>query len=322
MAIEVAKPPELTVSAEQQKKIDEMIESSRKKDVVLWDSKITKEIYVPVDGGEIRVVHVKPEKPLNKRTIVFVPGWGGMQEGFNELYEVLHDEIEFYWIDTREKRTSRIKRRKVDLTIQRFAIDIMQAIDYLKIDKENFTIIGSCWSSTIILQGILDYNFEAKSILLFDPMHKLWFNRFILTFEPIVPAFVVNILRPVFMFFAFLGMKEKKQKERSQRFVKNAVVWKWKKAAYQVRDLELFGTLNAIKQEIIVFNETTDKVHNQEDYPKMAKEMPNGRFFFMNTVESNREQIMSAIIKEFAKTDLKTNIPPVLREFEKNLKRT
>jgi len=320
-ANEVVKPPELTVTSEQQQKIDQMIESSRKKNFIPWNPSITKDIYVPVEGGEIRVVHVKPEKPLNKRTIVFVPGWGVLQEGFSVLYEVLHDEIEFYYIETREKRTSRIKRRKVDMTIQRMAIDIMQAIDFLKINKNDFTIVGTCWSATIFLQGILDGVFEAKSILLFDPMHKLWFNRFLLTFEPVVPAFVVNILRRVFMFFAFLGMKEKAQKERGQKFVMSAVIWKWKKAAYPVRDLELFGTLSPITQEIIIFNETTDKVHNQEDYPKLAKEMPKGRFFFMNTIESNRERIMSVIIKEFAKTDLKANIPPILREFEKKLTR-
>jgi len=319
--IEVIKPAELTVTTEQQKKIDEMIESSKKTDVAYWDPSITKELYVPVEGGEIRVIHVKPKKPLNKRAIVFVPGWGGLQEGLNILFEVLHDEIEFYYIETREKKTSRIKRRKADMSIQRKAIDIMQVIDYLKIDKDNYTIIGPCWASTIYLQGILDNNFEAKSILAFDPMHKLWFNKFLLNLEPVIPAFVVVIFKPILMFFAFLGMKEKAQKERNQSFVRSSVMWKWKKAAYKVKDLELFGTLSSITQEILVFNATKDKVHNQEDYPKLAKEMPKGRFFFLNTIEVNRERIMCVIIKEFAKTDMKTNIPPILREFEKDLKR-
>lgn len=315
------KTPELTVTLEQQKKIDEMIESSKNNNVVFWNPSITKEFYVPVEGGEIRVLHVKPKQPLNKRAIVLVPGWGVLQEGFNILCEILNDEFEFYYIETREKKTSRLKRRKVDMSIQRMAIDIMQAIDFMKIDKDNYTIIGPCWSSTIFLQGILENNFEAKSIIAWDPMHRLWFNKFLLKLEPIIPAFVVVLLKPILMFFAFLGMKEKAQKERSQRFVRNSVMWKWKKAAYKVKDLELFGTLKPITQEILVFNATKDKVHDQENYPKLAKEMPNGRFFFLNTTEEKRERLLCVIIKEFAKTDLKTNIPPILREFEKELKR-
>ena len=55
------KPPELQVTEEQQLKIDQLIDSTRKEGVIHWDEKITKEIFVPVDDGEIRVLHVKPE---------------------------------------------------------------------------------------------------------------------------------------------------------------------------------------------------------------------------------------------------------------------
>ena len=316
------KPLELTVTFEQQKKIDAMIEASKIDNVTHWDQQVTKEIYVPIDGGKIRVLHIKPKNPTNKRIIVIIPGWGVTSKGFDVLYEVLHNEIEFYYIETREKGSSQIRRRKANLTIQQKAKDIMKAIDYLKIDKDNYTLVGPCWSATIFLQGLLDNNLEAKSILIFDPMHKLWFNKFLLNVSPFIPSFVVTIiLKPIIIFFAFLGMKEKAQKERSKSFAKNAVMWKWKKAAYAVKDLELFGTLNPIKQEILVFNGTTDKVHKQTDYPKLSKELPKGRFFFLNTIESNRERIMSVVIKEFAKTEMNEKIPPVLREFEKELER-
>ncbi|MFW9924474.1 MAG: hypothetical protein ACFFDW_14415, partial [Candidatus Thorarchaeota archaeon] len=96
---------------------------------------------------------------------------------------------------------------------------------------------------------------------------------------------------------------------------------KWKKAAYRVRNLELFGMVKDIKREILVFNGTTDKIHEQMDYPKLTKEMPKGRFFFMNTDESNRERLMGVILKELVQVDSKINIPSSLKEFEKELKR-
>ncbi len=315
------KSPELTVTFEQQKKIDTMIEASKIDNVIHWDPQVTKEIYVPVDGEKIRVLHIKSKNLANKRIIVFIPGWGVTSEGFDVLYEVLHNEIEFYYIETREKRSNQIRRRKANLTIQQKAKDIMKVIDYLKIDKDKYTLVGPCWVATIFLQGLLDNNLEANSILIFDPMHKLWFNKFLLNISPFIPTFVITIIKPIMLFFAFLGMKEKTQKERSQDFAKYDIIWKWKKAAYTVKDLELFGTLSPIKQVILVFNGTTDKVHKQTDYPKLSKELPKGRFFFLNTIESNREQIMSVVIKEFAKTEMNEKIPPVLREFEKELER-
>ena len=108
--IPMEKPPELRVTPEQQKKIDDFIEATKKGNVTTyWDEKITKYLYVPVDDGEIRVVLVKPEKIINKRILVFMPGWVVETAGFHELYETLHDEVEFFYIESREKGTEEKK---------------------------------------------------------------------------------------------------------------------------------------------------------------------------------------------------------------------
>ena len=94
------------------------------------------------------------------------------------------------------------------------------------------------------------------------------------------------------------------------------------KGSFQARKLNLYGKLNEIRKEILVFNGTTDKVHEQTEYPKIAKELPNGRFFYLNTDESKRERMLTAVLREFALVDGKINIPQSLREFEKKLNRS
>jgi hypothetical protein len=316
------KPPELQVTPEQQKKIDEFIESTRKdQEINYWDEKITKYIYVPVDDGEIRVVHVKPEKTINKRILVFMPGWGVLTSGFHVLYETLYDCVEFYYIESREKGTSKLDKKKANMSIEQMAKDVQDALTFLDLPRKDFVFVTPCWGATIIFIGLLNKTIEIPSIVVFDPMHKLWFNKFINTISPAIPVWLANILKPPLKFFALLGMKEKAQKKRSEEFIDNADIWKWKNAAHAVKDLELFGMLGDIEQEIIVFNATSDRIHNQSDYPKLAKELPNGRFFFMNTDESNRERLMSGVIRELAAVDGKTNIPQSLKEFEKKLER-
>jgi len=317
------KPQELQVTEEQQLKIDQLIDSTRKEGVTYWDKKITKEIFVPVDDGEIRILHVKPEKPKNKRIILFIPGWGVIADGFQDLYEGLFDSVEFYYIETREKGSSRINPiRKADMSISQNAKDIQSTIDYLGLQNTDFVLAGPCWGATIQLLGLLEKTLDAPTIIAFDPMHKLWFNRFLLDIAPIVPAFLVNWLKPLFKWVLFGNMKEKAQKKRSEDFLDSADAKKWKKAAYQARKLNLYGKLNKIQKEILVFNGTTDKVHEQIEYPKIAKELPNGRFFYLNTDESKRERMLTAVLREFALVDGKTNIPKSLREFEKKLSRS
>ena len=320
--IPVEKPPELRVTPEQQKKIDEFIEATKKGNVTTyWDEKITKYIYVPVDDGKIRVVHVKPKKTINKRILVFMPGWGVQTAGFEVLYETLHDEVEFYYIETREKGTSKLDKKKAKMTIEQMAKDVQDALNFLELSGKDFVFVTPCWGATIIFIGLLNKTIEIPSIVVFDPMHKLWFNKFINTISPAIPVWLANIVKRPIKFFALLGMKEKTQKKRSSDFIDNADIWKWKNAAHVVKDLELIGMLGDIKQEIIVFNATSDRIHNQEDYPKLAKELPNGRFFFMNADESLRERLMSGVMRELAAVDGKTNIPKSLRDYEKKLDR-
>ena len=316
------KPQELQVTEAQQRTIDELLDATRKENVKHWDEEFTKEIYVPVDGGEIRVLHVTPKNPKNKRKVIFLPGWGVIPAGFWDLYEVLYDSIEFYYPETREKGTSRLKSlRKADMSIEQSAKDIQEVISFLGMKDSDFIIASPCWGATIILVGLLEKTFDAPTIITFDPMHKLWFNRFLLDIAPIVPGFVANWLKPFFKWLLFRNMKEKVQKKRSEDFVDNADARKWKKAAYQARKLNLYDKVHAIDREILVFNGTTDKVHDQIEYPKIAREMPKGRFFFMNTHESNRGRLMGTVVREFALADAKTNIPPSLSEFEKDLNR-
>ncbi|MBN1331072.1 MAG: hypothetical protein JXA54_16485 [Candidatus Heimdallarchaeota archaeon] len=314
-------PPELTISPDLQREVDQLIDLSKRDVVSYWDSKDTEYIFVPVDGGEIRVIHVKPEKPKNKQPIIHLPGWGVTPMGFNVLYEVLHEDYEFYYIETREKGSSRIKKRKANMTILQKAKDVQKVLDYLGLSDKDFVLFSPCWGATIAIEGIKENILVIPRLVTFDPMHKLWFNKFLIQISPIVPSFIVAIIKPILMFFAFFRMKEKNQLKRNKQFVKNAVIWKWKRAAYKAKDLELYGTLSSINNEILVFNGTTDKVHEQSDYPKLAKELPKGRFFFMKTDESNRERLQAIVMKEFANVETKSGIPPSLLQFEKELQR-
>jgi len=95
----------------------------------------------------------------------------------------------------------------------------------------------------------------------------------------------------------------------------------WKKAAEEVKNFELYGNLHRIKEEVFVLNGTIDRVHNQTEYPKIAKQIPNGRFIFMKTDESDRERLMGLIAREFTKVLKGDDIPHSLSKFEKKLDR-
>ena len=313
----------LTITEEQKQFIQKMLDETKKDfefpDYSMEDGKTRKIIYVPVDDGEIRVIHVNPKNKISKRPLVFVPGWGVIPRNFDDFYEVLHEKIEFYYIETREKKTSRIKRFKAKLSMNQKAKDVGDALKYLGLtNQKDFILMGPCWGGAIILQGLMDKTIEAPTVVTVDPMHRLWYPQWMLDYVgPILPVWLLYSMKPLLKWLKLRNMKEKVQKQRAEDLIKEAVMWKWKRAAFHCRHFELYGNLHKIDEEVFVFNATTDLIHDKRDYPKIAKEIPKGRFIFMETDESYRERMMGILGREFSKISSSEGIPHKFREFEK-----
>ncbi len=312
----------LDITPELEHKVREMLIATERKVPNFWEIDTTESIYVPVDDGEIRVYHFEPNNPISKRPLVFVPGWGGTEEGFMDFYEVIHDKVECYYIETREKRSSRLNRKRAKMDMSQKARDIQNVINYFELGKKDFVLYGTCWGGAIILQGLIDGVIDAPTIIINDPMHTLWFPKWFLRYvSPILPVFVVELIKSIVKRIQLRGMKEEVQRGRAETFADNAEIWKWKRAADSVKDFELFGNVSGISKKVIVTNGTKDKIHNQIDYPQLAAELPNGRFIYMKTDESRRERLMGLVSLEFCKVNKKDGVPPSLAEFERFLHR-
>jgi hypothetical protein len=209
--------------------------------------------------------------------------------GYQDFYQSVRGKAEFFYIETREKGSSRIRGRRPDLSPGRGAHDIGAALDALGLSgKRDFVLTGVCWGSTLILEGLREGVIDAPTILVADPMHTLWFPKWLLRYvAPLAPSFLLGALR-------------------------------WLIVA--ARDLELFGALGGVRQEVFVLNGTNDKVHDQSHYPRIAHEIPRGRFLYMPTDESNRERCIGAAALEFARVAAAQGVPRSLAEFEKKMR--
>jgi hypothetical protein len=276
---------------------------------------------VPVPGAELRVYHSQPANRSARRPIVLVPGWGTIPEGFQGFYQGVHGRAELYYLETREKNSSRIIGRRPDMSVLRSARDIQLALHALGLAGRDFVLIGSCWGASMILEGLLSGQLEAPTIILADPMHTLWFPKWVLRWvSPLLPAAAVRLLRPLLRQALLEDMKESAQKKRTFAFVNSADIWKWKKSAEAARDFELFGRLHSVGQELFVLNGTADKVHDQGHYPRIARELPGGRFLYMPVEESLRERMFAAAALEFARQSAAEGLPPSLAGFEKKVR--
>ena len=286
-----------------------------------WSPGIGREIYVPVPGAEIRVIHVQPRSPSACRPVVLVPGWGTSPEGFQGFYEPLHGKAEFLFIETREKASSRIRGHGPDMSVARAALDIRAALEAAGLAGRDFVLVGTCWGSAQILEGLIRGVLAAPTLLLADPMHTLWFSKwFLRRVSPLIPAAAIRVLRPILRQVLVGDLKEGAQKRRTFEFIDGADVWKWKKSAEAARDFEIFDRLGAVEREVFVLNGTGDKVHDPRNYPRIAAELPRGRFLYLPVDEALRERMFGTVALEFARGGSADGLPPLLAEFERQIR--
>ena len=133
---------------------------------------------------------IGPTLPGTVRPIVFIPGWGTVLEGFTGFFNLIDGRAECYYIETREKNSSRLDRSSARLDMDQKAKDIARALESLGLNRlDDFLLVSTCWGSAVVAHGLIEGILKAPTVLLFDPMHTLWFPRWILRYvSPLTPV--------------------------------------------------------------------------------------------------------------------------------------
>ncbi|MEA2071318.1 MAG: alpha/beta hydrolase [Asgard group archaeon] len=307
-----------TLSQAKQEKIDTFITRSRRDVPNFYEEGQCTIKYIPVENGKLRVFHHKPEKIKTIRPIVFFPGFGNTPWTWRHSTNALHNRAEYYYIETREKKSSKMNRKRdTKFSIDRIAKDIGEVIKKLSLAEKDYVLMSASFGGGIVLHGLWKEYFHPGTTLVLDPFPK-WTQQRLLSkiFFSCTPPFLLSVLKYFLGHIVLSSMKNKIQRKRNMETVKGAEPWKWRKAVLQNVDFDMYPHLEEIKQDVILIHGPPDRYHPREIYVNIAKKIPNCRFIFMDTKESNREQLASAIMFEFAKQSGDANIPTFLQQFE------
>ncbi|MCF2143792.1 MAG: alpha/beta hydrolase [Candidatus Heimdallarchaeota archaeon] len=298
--------------------VDKFVLSFRQDAPTFYAEGVCNVFYVPVEGGQLRVFHHKPKKVKAKRPIVFVPGFGTTPWSWQEFHRAHHGLAEYFYIETRDKKSSIIKRnRKTDMTIERLAKDVAEVIDYLGLRDKDFVLIATCLSGGALLTGLIKKTLKAPTVVVFDPFTKWTQNRFVVKFiMPILPPIFLTVFKKIIGMLIIANMKNKAQKERNMDTIESAVAWKWRKFSMQNVNFDITNEFQTIEQVVYVFHGPKDKYHPEGTFEHVAKAIPNAHFFLMKTSDALRELLVGVIATEFAFITKEDGIPTSLREFE------
>jgi len=308
---------------EQKEVIQNFLKQGRRDVPTFIDEGASEIKYVPIEDGELRVFHHKPDNITTKRPVVFVPGYVAATTSWLDFHVPHQGFGEYYYLETREKRSSRIKKtRKTSMTVNQTAKDLGKAIENLGLKHKDFVLYGSSYGSTIVLEGLIQGYFTAPTIVIHDPMVKWVYDKSGYNIMlKVVPKFILSALRMPLARLFTMGMKNKANRDRMLDFCRGIQPWKFKRSTLQNNKMNMIDELKKIKEEVFLTTGPLDRYHPRIAYYNYTKEMPRGRLIFMNAPDTERQLIAGIIGTEFMKITKDDDVPESIKQFEIDLER-
>lgn len=235
------------------------------------------------EGVELRVLHWEPERPSSESPFIFVAGWVSSIEGWADLMRALVKNRPVYYVETREKRSARITKRRLvtaDFAIDRLAEDIIAVCEQLGLDEERIVLGGSSMGSTAIVEALKHGRLKARAAFVIGPsarFHFPWWGK-LLTKTPAETYYgAVYLIIFYLRNFRVDSKVEPQQIERYERTLLSAVPLRMKLSAGAVYPYEIWQDLETIKVPVAVAHAPTDKLHREEEIDRLVSSIPAGR---------------------------------------------
>ena len=268
------------------------------------DGHVADEHWIEVEPGvSIRVLvwNAEGAEP-DSGTVVMVPGWGSLFEGWRPLVTEWVKSRHLVYIETREKASSSFNRSisKDDFSIGRHSRDIAAVIEALYVDQTNIDWYSSSLGSTLLIDAFEKGYLGGRSSVLLAPnpdfRFPLWSRMIIYSPLPMV-AF-----RKMVGFVAWVvnrRTKEEGQKVRYRRALLAQDVPRMLLSARWNLGYSLPEDLSRIEVPCAVMTATSDTLHDFDKVQRIADSIPNCRMIKVPSNQYAHEPDVLREIREF-----------------------
>jgi len=143
----------------------------------------------------LRVIHFKPVEVSPYPPIVIVVGLATVIESFQGIIGGLTRDFEVYYVETREKSSSRILG-KVKFDMKTVARDITSIISLLELPVDHYILFGYSYSAAIIVEAYPYLKLKPTCLLLLSPTPRFYYPRWSLALIRVAVPFY-GVLKPI-----------------------------------------------------------------------------------------------------------------------------
>lgn len=234
---------------------------------------------IPVDEHvSLRIVSWQPKDVEPSIPIVFIAGWVSIVAGWSEFIHTLTKEHPVYYIETREKESAEIRKKRLgteDFSMEVFAQDVITACSRLPIDIEDAIVSGSSMGATVLLEALKHERLKARGTFLIGPtdeFHAPWLFRWV---PYVFPASAYHLVKHYivwhFRHFRVNVEKEPEQMRRYENTILSAHPLRIKLSARAFLRYKVWPQLETVRSPTRIAFASTDKLHASDSITRMAE---------------------------------------------------
>ena len=266
----------------------------------ILDGNVADEHWIEVESGvSIRVLVWNAEEAgPDSGTVVMVPGWGSLFEGWRPLVTEWVKSRHLIYIETREKASSKFNRRisKDDFSIERHSKDIVAVLEALDVDQGNIDWYSSSLGSTLLIDAFEKGDLDGRSSVLLAPnpdfRFPLWSR--IIIYSP----FPMVAFRKMVGFVAWVVNRRTKEEGQKVRYRRALLAQDVPRMLFSARwnlGYRLPEDLSNIDVPCAVMTATSDTLHDFGKVERIANSIPNCK---MISVPSNQYAHEPGVLSE------------------------
>ncbi len=263
------------------------------------------EMRLPVSGeAELRVVRFTPAQDRRMPAMLFVPGWITIMESWKEVLVEMTKDFPVIYVETREKRSSRIKSN-APISVSGLGEDVIRTAEAFGLPDRGFVAFGSSLGATVLLDCCNGFKTRPLGLVLVGPnasfrVPLIW-KAIILLFYPrsyfLIKPFVKWHLRH----FRLDIKTDRAQYDKYCRNLDSADPWKLKKAVMAFWNYQIWDRLAEIDLPVLILKGSKDKLHEPEALIKMESMLKNGRSIDMGTNKRTHAAEIVTILRQFVR---------------------
>lgn len=254
------------------------------------------------DGTELRHLYYHPENPRGR--ILMYPGMNTLVLSWIDILNGLHSEnYQIDYVESREKHTSKLDK-KAKISKERMLLDCVESIKLLKLDKSDYTAIGSSLGSTTLIHCLAEKSIDPKNVILVGPAVVL---RVPTAFKILMPFtngwtyrnIAKKIMQKIVIRKYTNEKADPKQKEKYWLALELAEPIRLKKTLRAWNGNTINGDLDGIdgnQTKCYVIGATEDKLHDVEETKGITDSIQNAEYIDLKTNSAAHEQPLIDLI--------------------------